>query len=584
MMRPAVGSVVPNAPFWKRVGWLGTTIPAVFLATALRAERVLPAPGFAPGSGIEMKITNFYENIPPRGFLPLRVEVKNDSNSAHTWQFQTAHSQSGRGSMRSVYALRVDAKSARTFDLPVPLQSETAGGSRYSNLQISISGYATARAESRENSVGGGSSPTEFLGMGEALAVKNWGPLREKLEKKKTVSLDGTALDPNLLPTDWRGLAGFEVIIFSDAEWRRIPAAQRNALQDWVVQGGRLILCHADATAPADLPAAGKSGCGSITLWPLGDDFLDRVQTTLSGNRFDEAWRNYTWQWKLAQEVGRPEPPQALIMIFVLVFAVVIGPLNFLVFAPVGKRHRLFWTTPVISLVSSAIMGAFIVLSEGFGGSGQRFAVQLSLPDLQKSVLWQEQVSRTGVLSSGAFVLKEPALLLPIGLQRAASGNTASSERGKSYSLDGATWSGDWFRSRTTQAQVLTTVDAARTRLQVTLDDAGKPTAVSSFATELKELWYFDMTGKPWRAARMQPGEKRPLEPATTEAFAAWWKAMLEPAGGVTRDRAEKFYAKEGSGKFFASCENPGLLSSLPSIRWKNNDALILGLPSNKDR
>jgi len=553
---------------------------AFLLGPALRAEHVLPAPGFAPGSGIEMKITNFYENIPPRGFLPLRVEVKNDSDAARTWQFQSTHSQSGFGSVRSVYALRVDAKSARTFDLLVPLQPESAGGSRYSNLYISISGYATAKAESREHSAGGGSSPTDFLGMGEALSVKNWGLLRGKLEEKKTVWLDGTALDPDLLPTDWRGLAGFEVIIFSDAEWRRIPPAQRNALQDWIVQGGRLILCHAGATAPADLPAAGMSGCGSITHWPLGDDFLERVQAILSGNTSDKAWRNYTWQWKLAQDVGLPEPPQTLMMIFVLVLAVVIGPLNFLVFAPLGKRHRLFWTTPVISLASSALMGIFIVLSEGFGGSGQRFAVQLSLPDLHKSVLWQEQASRTGVLRSGVFVLKESALLIPVGLRLAATGNIASSERGKSYSLDGAIWSGDWFRSRATQAQVLTTVGAARTRLNITMDAGGNPAAVSSFENELKDLWFFDATGKPWRAADVQPGEKRVLEPATLEAFTTWWTAMLEPAGGVARDRAEKFFANEVGGKFFASCENPGFLSSLPSIHWKNKASLLLGLPA----
>ncbi len=554
----------------------------LLLIPVLRAENVLPAPRFTPGSGVEMKITNFYEDIPPSGFLPLRVEVKNDSTTTRTWQMETVQSQSSHGSMQSVFSLRVEAVSVRTFDLLVPLVAEAGTGSRYSSLQISISGHGTARTETRENSNGGSSTPTVFLGMGQALSVKNWGPLREQMEKQHSVSLDGTALNPELLPTDWRGLAGFEIIILTDSEWRQIPPAQRGALQDWVIQGGRLILCHASAAPAADLPAAETLGCGSIGLWPTGDDFLDRVKKAISGTpatAATEAQKNYTWQWPLARDVGRPEPPHTLIMVFVLVFSLVIGPLNFLVFAPTGKRHRLFWTTPVISLVSSVLMGLFIVLSEGFGGSGQRFAVQLSLPALHKSVLWQEQASRTGVLSSSAFVLAEPVLLFPIGL-RTATNFRISSERSKFYSLDGATWSGDWFRSRTTQAQIFTAVNAARTRLDVSVSPDGKPTAVSSFENELKELWYIDEAGVPWHATKVQPGEKCILKPATLPAFTAWWKTILEPAGGVTRDRAEKFYANDGKGKFFASREIPVLLPSLPSIRWKDKDALLLGLPS----
>ena len=551
----------------------------LLLVPALRAEHVLPAPQFTPGSGVEMKITNFYEDIPPAGFLPLRVEVKNDSNAARTWQLTTRQTQSNTGSMQSVFALRAEAQSARTFDLLVPLVAEAGSGSRYSNLGISITGHGTARTESRESSRGGGSTPTVFLGMGKLLAVKNWGPLREQMDKKHSSTLEGTALNPELLPADWRGLAGFGIILLADSEWRNIPAAQRTAVQDWVIQGGKLILCHSGATPAADLPAAGNSGCGSIDLWPSGDDFLERVKTTLLASPAGDPLKSYTWQWTLARAVGRPEPPQTLIMVFVLLFAVVIGPLNFLVFAPAGNRHRLFWTTPLISLISSVLMGLFIFFSEGMGGSGQRFAVQLSLPALNKSVLWQEQASRTGVLTSGAFVPAEPALLIPAGL-RTNNNFRPNADRGKSYSLDGATWSGDWFRSRTTQVQIFTAVHAARTRLDVSASPEGKPVAVSSFENGLKELWYFDDAGEPWRAANVKPGEMRTLERAALADFTAWWKQILEPAGGLTRERAEKFFASDGRGKFFASSENPGLLSSLPSLRWKNRDSLVLGLPA----
>ena len=35
-----------------------------------QAEHIIPSLHFVPGSGIEMRIINCYEDIPPGGFLP----------------------------------------------------------------------------------------------------------------------------------------------------------------------------------------------------------------------------------------------------------------------------------------------------------------------------------------------------------------------------------------------------------------------------------------------------------------------------------------------------------------------------------
>lgn len=553
----------------------------VLSAPPARAENVLPGLRFLPGSGIAMRITNFYEEIPPFGFLPLRVEVKNPSPVERTWKFQTVHSQSSIRTTQFVTSLTVAAGSERTFDLLVPLSPQSTSSSRYSNLMIAVTGYAVADGTTSEHSSGGGRPPTPFLGMGEALAVKNWGPLQDRMEKKHSKSLDGSAIDPALIPADWRGLAGISALIFTDAEWRRIPATQRNAVQDWIVQGGQLVLCHADPTAPADLPPAGPWGSGTISHWPLGDDLVDRCAKFLQVPVFSpstEALQSYSWEWQPAKAVGRPEPPQLLIMTFVLAFAVIIGPLNFMVFAPLGRRHRLFWTTPLLSLGASIVMGAFIVLSEGFGGSGRRFEAELSLPGLRKSVLWQEQVSRTGVLTSRSFTLSEPSLMLPIGLKlNREAPHSPNSDRGISYALNGETWSGDWFRSRTTQAQVLTSVLPARGKLEISTAADGTPSVQSSFARELRDIWYFDASGQAWKGAGAKPGEKLPLVRADDKGFIAWWRRAIEPAGPLVRGRAEGYAKEDRAGKFFASTAIPQAIGSLDAIRWTDAEGVIFG-------
>src|SRR3981189_282682 len=103
-----------------------------------QAEHILPSPSFEAGSGVEMRIINYYENIPPGGFLPLRVEVKNLSDRRRVWRFRTVHSQFGLRSMHFVTSLAVDAGSERTFELLVPVAPGSLTVSRYSNLLIDV--------------------------------------------------------------------------------------------------------------------------------------------------------------------------------------------------------------------------------------------------------------------------------------------------------------------------------------------------------------------------------------------------------------------------------------------------------------
>ena len=249
-----------------------------------QAEHILPSPHFEPGSGIEMRIINCYEDIPPGGFLPVRVEVKNHSSAPRTWQFRAVHSQSSLRSMQFVASLSVDAGSERAFELLVPIAPQVAVSSRYSNLLITVTGYGVASGTTSEHSSGSGLTPTPFLGMGEALSVKNWGPLRERMEKNHSRSLDGSAVDPRLLPEDWRGLAGFEILVFSDFEWRQIPATQRNAIQDWIIQGGKLVLCPAGTADTPDLPIAGDLGTGAVLHWAPGRRFSGSGQPSAHGH------------------------------------------------------------------------------------------------------------------------------------------------------------------------------------------------------------------------------------------------------------------------------------------------------------
>ncbi len=529
-----------------------------------------------------MKFTNFYDDIPPGGFLPVRMEVKNMSTEKREWRLHSTHTLGAARTFQYFTKVEVPAGETRSFDLLLPLVSDYDVGGRYSQVEIFVSGYGFLNGSASDSGSGRSGSSTPYLGLGKELAVKEWGQLRENLQKNASSrELDGTELDTDHLPADWRGLAGFQIIIFTEAEWRAISAPAAGALRDWVAQGGRLIIWHEGAAAAADLPARGVYGAGRIEHWRNDGKFLDRCIKALlaQGDTQDREYKWYTWEWPMAMEVGSPEPPRMLIMIFVMLFAIIIGPVNFLVFAPPGQRHRLFWTTPAISVAASLIMALYITTREGFGGRGSRFEVMLSLPTEHKAALWQEQVSRTGVLTSTAFTNAEP--ILPVSLNlRKRPGISFRSERMDAYALNDNTWSGNWFRSRATQAQIFTLVSSSRGRLEISAGASGAPQAVSSFERPLAEAWYVDDAGTVWQTKDLAPGEKRELTKSDNTAFEHWWRQAIHPAGNITRRRAESFRTDDTRGKFFASCATtPQPINSLTAIRWKDKGGLIIGYP-----
>lgn len=545
----------------------------------LPAAQVLSSLHFSRDSGVNMKITSYYSKLPPCGFLPVRVEVKNGGGARRTWNFRSLHNHSGNA-VSFTTDLVVEARSERTFDLLLPLAVQADGGPRYSSMNIQVSGPGVLDGSTNlySSAIHGTLSP--FLGMGAELAVKNWGPLEDVLKKSGSRSLDGETLDVQWLPSDWRGLAAFEIIFFTANEWRSIAPGPRTALLDWVAQGGKLILGYEASAAPADLPVAGGLGVGTVEHWLLGDNLvplLEKILPAGSDSLADITQRNYSWRWGPARELGRPEPPKLTILIFVVAFGVLVGPINFFVFAAAQNRSRLFWTTPLISVVASLLMGLFILFSEGVGGQGRRFAALLILGDQNKTITWQEQVSRTGVLMGSSFVPSDPsALLLPIRISDSGRAY-AWRNRGEHYSLNGDRWGGDWFRSRTTQAQVL--MDVAPSRGQFTFAQApeGTPTAVSTFEREMTDLWYFDAEGQPWTARKLAPGEKVSLVRAETSAFDRWLNEVMTSAGDLTRKRVTGFAKSERAGKFLAAAPGSSRIATLPAIRWQDAGGIVFG-------
>ncbi len=534
---------------------------------------------------VEITAESLFDRVPSAGYLPITVTIDNSTNSDLTYDI-TAKASRGYSNDQTTGStsqrVRVPASRQTVARLLAPIPV-TASKSDYRSATVSVLGphlQGNGRA-----SMGGAQVPstktTNFTAMSSALALRTWGPL-EELAKKEKPLLIGSAFNPADLSADWRALSGVDTLWITDAEFDALRPDQRTAVITWVHQGGQLFwvlpenstrtLAEFAPTYPGAKMTNLALGTISLRRWDGSELPTGETLATLKTDRPDveeHLSSDYITGWKLSDALGQLRFPVPLLITFIALFAITIGPLNLFWFARSGRRQRLFWTTPLISLVASLLLGLIIWFQDGSGGTGRRLTFSLLLPDSNQMLIRQEQISRTGVLFDRAFTLDEPTLVLPIPL----TANSAS-EPTRDFRQADETLSGDWFSSRTVQAQYLETIVPTRARIELveTAPD-GTPTLLSSVPHQLDEILYTDAQGRRWHAAPLRTGEKATLTPATGAQTNAIFKA--DDSGPMIRDPWTR--QQKGRSVFHAISTTGPTLATLPAIRWQNDRTLLTG-------
>jgi hypothetical protein len=252
---------------------------------------------------------------------------------------------------------------------------------------------------------------------------------------------------------------------------------------------------------------------GKLDNLPLADGTTVSLNLAESGQRTAETWAGqFRLLTNLDLEAFKIEKNPLALVIGLLVFALLVGPVNFFVFAPPGRRHRLFVTVPALSLLASLGLGAGIVIGDGFGGQGARRALVVLLPAENKAAVFQEQVARTGVLLGGEFPL---AADTAAGVPPADTGGPASSGNPPRLARTATTASGDWFLSRQRQVLQFWRITPTRGRIELVGGGTGgaAPVVQSSLTTALRDFVYLDADGATWTVDNLPPGQRITLQP-----------------------------------------------------------------------
>ncbi len=566
---------------------------ALMLAAAvpqLKATNSISVPTDSE-SGVVIEVESWLDSCPQDGIMPLVLKVTNNSARSHDWTLTT---RDGYGT-GTIFNYHLTVGPGRTASAVIYAPVSSNGSYRMLNVSLQGHGVTWNNAYSAPSRSGGGSGKDmDFMAMSNALGVKGMSVMREHFEKASggPKSFEATQVDMSKAPDDWRGYAGLDQLWMTDSEWLSMGVSARAALMDWMALGGRATLFCTNTTGPRlaelKLPepdAAGerRHGAGGFKIqsWDGKTFPLDEAVRLTDHTHGDASWADHSGynHWSLREVVGVPHLHSGLIFIFILVFGVLVGPVNLFWMAGPRRRHRLFWTTPLLSLAASALLIALMFLQDGLGGNGARRVLALMLPEQKKTVIIQEQVSRTGVLMGRTFAKAEPSLMQAISLEDPTVYNPRSNGQ-RQLNEDEQQRSGDWFASRAVQGHALTTVRPTRGVIEVfsaaNANDA--PYVVSSIAAPLQRVFVVDDKNKIWQAENVGTGEKKTLRACEKKEFTEWMdQRVVHDAGPVMLQTLKQISNR--SGFVFAESADASkfAISTLDSIRWNDERVIFAG-------
>ena len=552
------------------------------LAAPFSAELQMSNP-----QGVTIRVMSCFQYPPPAGCAPVRIVIRNGDRTAHQWNIRFDSRENmwmdERGCSSEV-SVEVKAGEEKTVDAVVPLLSPFNSYVE-PGLRIGCRGPAATDGEHTWQSPGG-TADAAFFAMSQSLATMAWGTMDTEWTASRSGSstpsygrsgVPGTPFDPAMAPSDFLGWTGCSVVMLGPSDWTTMTSPARQALCDWVAAGGHLLLCSLDGTMPAG-PKTGVVGLGRISRVSASRvaDFVTKaiaeirdIPDGLRKNLSDSYHRGF---WSMANLVPAIVISSGLIVLFVIGFAVLVGPVNFIVLARKRRHMHLFWTTPAISLLAGLLLFAMIALQDGFGGKGHRFTLAYLDPDAHKAVVLQEQVSRTGVLLSSSFPRTQDAFITDVAME------SSDAQRSRRMDVASDTLSGDWFASRSVRGQHIRASIPTRARIEIA--PGTPPVVVSAIPTTLKTIYYRDVGQRIWKATGVHTGTRVAMTPELDASAAGnWWLGRLRLAGGATRKDLIDVNSALPPDSFIAEADGPTehVIPTLKAIDWEQDAMLYFG-------
>jgi hypothetical protein len=398
--------------------------------------------------GLKITIDSTWGGRLATGYMPVRFEVANtgEARVIEIAAYGTRFFRSVRGSQPGGSVVRQQVRLARNdrvrLTIPLPILADNE------NVRFEI--REDGRVLERFAYVGfqGRLPPANAAVLIVADSASAVGKVATSwLRTAKPLSGSGTlvgrptpvldfVLEPSRLPANWLGYTSLRAVFLGPAEWRLLDDAQKAALLDWTAAGGDLF--YVDGTVAELVPGLTEPASAELRVraYLLGRIHLPASLSITSlgvANVLAAAAKTQDSTWSLPVNgaadwnaigprgfrldipgvVGVPARTYVSIL---LVFSILVGPVNYWWLRRRGRQVLLVLTAPLISLLFIVVLGGYVIAGEGIGVRG-RAATFTMLDQARRQAATRASVSlyAAGMSPSGGLRFARDVAVFPLG-------------------------------------------------------------------------------------------------------------------------------------------------------------------------
>jgi hypothetical protein len=445
-----------------------------------------------------------------------------------------------------------DLAIASGFDLEVEIDGEV----QRDNISLSGSGNNRNRGQRFTSMHGGGGgrnnplhvlaswNQAQYLNNNNSKIASARPPGKRLTSGGSIYQFQGLPLDRQAWSTSWLGYSSFDGVILSGREFKELGAEVKNALWQYVECGGSLLLIG-EGSRQGDLPPSWEShkvkrdswteyypGFGQCLIIPNTRlRALTPDQWAVIGDMWDQgdrAWNHI----RSATEAQREFPvvdnvgiPVRSLFVVMLVFAILIGPVNIRVLTRKKRRIWLLWTVPAFSLLTCILIVGFMFISEGW----QAKARVGGMVFLDESSQRAASLSWLGLYTpmtpgDGLHFSQETEITPHVRQERWAN---VRFPRTMDWTNDQHLDSG-WIAPRLPAHFMVRTGEKRLERILVRQEKDGI-TMTNTLKVPIKAIWLADMKGRVYSAEKIPEGREAVLKPSALKLRNEPGKTTNEP-------------------------------------------------------
>ncbi len=340
-------------------------------------------------------------------------------------------------------------------------------------------------------------------------------------------------------PTEWLAFSRWDAVAVTHDEFESMPPGVRGALTDWVRAGGQLLVLGTGnkpmpqawdglETAAPTACSARRLGLGRVIFVSTGS--AETSAGVFAGSAAKRADRPAVKTPDCPAVASGQVPVRGMFMLM-LVFAIAVGPVNYILCAVKNRRIWMLWTSPAIAAVFIAAVFAYALLSDGIRPWGRSVVVT-----------WLDEKDHYAVTlgTTAWYAPMLPSKGLTFGSAtevRSGDKTRSSDDRGGLGVVQGPTQqlTGGWMVPRYPETFGYRKVEDSRLRINVEKDADGTYWAVNGLKVAVDAL---EVVGKNrhLHCGQVAPGARVRLEagPGAIEADKSvtlpksdYWRAAL---------------------------------------------------------